>query len=140
MPGFWIYQGSEYASVSEFAKVLNKQGFEYVMVNRVLNMPDYVWLMPGYVDICVNMPKSARMALALYFPISVPSLLERVLTYFSVYTKLEILALRKNKAVPLETQKLIFSIVAAILFDFCFRLNIFTIKISNLVLRLGAEG
>ena len=103
-------------------------------------MPDYVWLMPGYVDICVNMPKSARMALALYFPISVPSLLERVLTYFSVYTKLEILALRKNKAVPLETQKLIFSIVAAILFDFYFRLNIFTIKISNLVLRLGAEG
>ena len=103
-------------------------------------MPDYVWLMPGYVDICVNMPKSARMALALYFPISVPSLLERVLTYFSVYTKLEILALRKNKAVPLETQKLIFCKVAAILFDFCFRLNIFTIKISNLVLRLGAEG
>ena len=29
MPGFWIYQGSEYASVSEFAKVLNKQGSEY---------------------------------------------------------------------------------------------------------------
>ena len=30
--------------------------------------------------------------------------------------------------------------VAVILFGFCFKLNIFTIKISNLLLPLGAEG
>ena len=30
--------------------------------------------------------------------------------------------------------------VAVILFGFCFRLNIFTSKISNLLLPLGAEG
>ena len=78
------------------------------------------------------------MALALYFPIVVRCLLEHVLTYFSAYTKLEILVLRKNEAVLLETQKLIFSIVVVLLFGFCFRLNIFTSKISNLVLPLGA--
>ena len=39
----------------------------------------------------------------------------------------------------METQKLIFSIVAVILFVFCFRLNIFTSKISNLLLP-GDEG
>ena len=41
----------------------------------------------------------------------------------------------------METQNLIFSkVVVSILLCFCFRLNIFTIKISNLLLPLGAEG
>ena len=41
----------------------------------------------------------------------------------------------------METQNLIFSkVVVSILLGFCFRLNIFTIKISNLLLPLGAEG
>ena len=37
-------------------------------------------------------------------------------------------------------QKLIFSIVAVILFGFCFRLYVFTSKISNLLFPLEAEG
>ena len=45
---------------------------------------------PENADICVNMPKSARMAFVLYFAIVIPCLLERVLTYFNVYTKLEV--------------------------------------------------
>ena len=49
-------------------------------------------------------------------------------------------SLKENKAVFLETQNLIFDIVAAILFGFCFRLNIFTSKTSNLLLPLVAEG
>ena len=35
---------------------------------------------------------------------------------------------------------MIFSIAAVILFSFCFRLNVFTSKISNLLLPLRAEG
>ena len=80
------------------------------------------------------------MAFALYFSVVIPCPLEHMLTYFSVYTKLEVLVLRKNDAVLLETQKLIFSIVAVILFGFCFRLNIFTSAISNSLLPLGAKG
>ena len=72
------------------------------------------------------------MAFALYFPIVIPCLLERVLTYFSVYTKIEVLSLKENYAALLETQK--FSITAVILFSFCFRVNICKSKISNLVL------
>ena len=51
-----------------------------------------------------------------------------------------VLSLRENGAVFLETQDLIFSIAAVILFGFCFRLNIFTSKISNFLLPLWAEG
>ena len=39
------------------------------------------------------------MAFALYFPIVISSPPERVLAYFSVYTKLEVLVLRENDAV-----------------------------------------
>ena len=56
-PGFWIYQGSEnasgseYASDSEFPRILNMPG-----LHSVLNMPEYVWLnIPGSVWICHNM-------------------------------------------------------------------------------------
>ena len=42
-----------------------------------------------YAGICVNMPKSTRIAFALYFPIVVPCLLECVVTYLNVYAKLE---------------------------------------------------
>ena len=40
----------------------------------------------------------------------------------------------------METQNLIFCIAAVILFGFCFRLNTFTSKNSNLLLPLRAEG
>ena len=96
-----------------------------------LNMPDYVWLKPGYIWICRYiryMLKSVWMAFALYFSVVIPCPREHMLTYFSVYTKLEVLVLRKNDAVLLETQKLIFSIIAVILFGFCFRLNFLQVR------------
>ena len=43
--------------------------------------------MSEYTGICVNFPKSARMAFVLYFPIVIPCLLESVVTYFNVYTR-----------------------------------------------------
>ena len=50
-------------------------------------------------------------------------------------------SLKENEAVFLETQNLMFSIVAvSILFRFCFRLNICTSMISNLLLPLGTKG
>ena len=79
------------------------------------------------------------MAFALYFPIVIPCLLERVLTYFNVCTKLEVLVLRKMMLFSWRTN-IDFSTVAVILFGFCCRLNIFTSKISNLLLSLEAEG
>ena len=45
--------------------------------------------MPKYEGICVNMPKSAYMDFVLHFPIVISGLLERVITNFNVYTKLE---------------------------------------------------
>ena len=96
-----------------------------------LKMPDYVWLKPGYIWICRYiryMLKSVWMAFALYFSVVIPCPREHMLTYFSVYTKLEVLVLRKNDAVLLETQKLIFSIIAVILFGFCFRLNFLQVR------------
>ena len=120
MSGFWIYQGHEYASVLNKAGVWISQGSEYNMVLKTrlvlnlpgfwirvwfwicLNMPDYVWLnVPGYmseyVGICLNMPKSALMAFVLYFPIVILCLLEGLLTYFNVYTKLEVLVWMKTR-------------------------------------------
>ena len=70
IPEFWIYQGSEYALGSKYAKVLNRQGFEYAKVNvkQGCDMPEYAKIIPEYVWfslnmseyawICVNMPKS----------------------------------------------------------------------------------
>ena len=69
-PGFWIYQGSEYAPGYEFARVLNTRlvvnlpGFwicqDYTGFWICLNMPDYVWLnMPGCVWICWDMREYA---------------------------------------------------------------------------------
>ena len=55
--------------------VLNMWG-----LGKVLNMPEYA-------EICLCVPKSARMAFVL-FVIVIPCLLERVISYFNVYTKL----------------------------------------------------
>ena len=91
--GFGIYQNPECAFGSEHARALNMSGLQ-----RVLNMSEYTWLsdwicldLSEYATICANMPKSAWMTIALYFPIVIPCLLESVVTYFNVYTKLEVL-------------------------------------------------
>ena len=65
---FWRYQGSEYASGFEYARILNipefficqycvTQGSEYAGVSF-----EYAWIflvMSGYLLICLNMPKYA---------------------------------------------------------------------------------
>ena len=76
------------------------------------------------------------MAFALYFSIVIPCLLERVLTYFNVCTKLEVLVLRKMMLFSWRHKHLFFYSSC----NFICRLNIFTSKISNLLLPLEAEG
>ena len=120
MRGFWTYQSSEYASRSKDARVLNIpriliclwfwicQGSEQTRVLNMLgltgfwiclNMLDYVWLnMTGYVWICRYMREYAQICLngfCFIFPYVIPCLLERVLTYFNVCTKLEVFVWRK---------------------------------------------
>ena len=106
-------------------------------------MPDYVWIylnIPEYTAICVNMPKSAWMAFVLHFPIVISCLLEHLIACFNVYMKLKVIVWR-NTRLFLTRQNLISSVVAeSIWFHFCFRLNIFTSKNSNLLLPLGTEG
>ena len=52
---FKKYQGSEYVSISEC------QDFGYTTVlympelHRVLNVPKYAWIIPGYVWMCLNL-------------------------------------------------------------------------------------
>ena len=49
--GFWIHQGSEYSSGSEFARVLNMSELD-----KVLNMPEYAWLcLAEYAWICLSL-------------------------------------------------------------------------------------
>ena len=102
---FWRCQGSEYTRVLNMTLVLKMSGFwkcqgsEYTRVlnmsglHRVLNMPDYVWLhMPGYVWICRNMHEYAQIWVSGFCFIFRHC---NQLTYFNVYSKLEVLVLRK---------------------------------------------
>ena len=80
MPGFWIYQGSEYATGSEFAKVLNVPGFwiyqRYTGLWICLNISGCICLdMSEYAQICLD-------GFCFVFPYC------NQLTYFNVYTKL----------------------------------------------------
>ena len=62
MPGFWRYQGCEYARVT--------QGSEYA------------WTITGYAWLCLNMPISVWMAFVLHLPIVNPSLKKESQTVF----------------------------------------------------------
>ena len=87
-----------------------------------------------YAGICVNMPKSTWMAFISYFLIVILCLVERMVTYLKVYTKLEVIGYFLKK------QNLIFSIVAgSIWFAIYIRLNNFTSKISKFLLPLRAD-
>ena len=69
-----------------------------------------------------------------------PCLIERLIIYFNVYTKLVVMVWNEHQAVLSMRQNLIFSVVTwSIWFKFCFRLNIFTSKSSNLLLPAGAD-
>ena len=70
---FWIYQDSEYSTGSEYVRTQNISGFwiyfwiwvcqvgEYTWflsmpgLHRVLNIPKYVWIIPEYAWLCLNM-------------------------------------------------------------------------------------
>ena len=74
-------------------------------------------------------------------PIVISCLLERVTTYFSVYAKLEVIVWKNMRLFTWRDKIWFFSIVTgSIWFDFCFKLNTFTSRISNLLLPFGTEG
>ena len=139
---FWTYQSSEYASGSKDARVLNMSGLTGFWI--CLNIPDYVWLnMPRYAWICRYMREYAQICLngfCFIFPYcnTSPNWTCAVLTYFNVYTKLELLVFRKMVLLFVDT-KIDFFYSSCNFIALCFRLNIFTRKISNLLLSLGAE-
>ena len=164
LTSFWIYQGSECGSCFEYARaqgliyqctsmplVLNIEGLfwiyegsEYAIVTHSF---DHAWIclnipnMSEYAGISVNMSKSLWISFAWHFPVVIPSLLELVITYFSVTTKLEVIVWRNTRLFPWR-DKISFSLkyLEVIDLNFVLRLNIFRNKISNLPLLLGVEG
>ena len=125
---FWICQGFEYTRVLNVSLVLSMSRFwickGYTGFGISLDRPEWFRNMPECAGICVNMPNTVRMAFYVLVPILILFLLERVVTYFNeIYNK--------EWGYFLEEKNLIFSIVAGcIWFIFCFRLRIFTSKIS----------
>ena len=57
-------------------------------LHRILNIPEYFLNISEYAKTCVNVTKPLNVA---KFPILNPCILERVVTYFNVYTKLEVI-------------------------------------------------
>ena len=128
IPGFCIYQSSEYARVLNILPVLHISGFwiyhgSMPGLHRVLNMPECAQIIPGYGWLCLNVPKSVCMAFVLHFLII-------------------IIYLKEPQTVFLKSKNLIFTLQQLEVFDFafCFRLNIFTSKISHLQLPWGLEA
>ena len=142
-----IWQDSEYTSDFEYASVLNIAGFwiyQGCQCARVLNMllvlimsefwiyhsckncqgytgfSEYAWIIPGYAWLYLIMSKFVWIA-------------------FDLHLSIVIICVKEPWTVFSKIKNLTFSIVAESIW-FCFRLNIFTSKISNLLLHLGAEG
>ena len=82
--------------------------------------------MPEYVEICVNVPKSAWMAFGFLSHCNPMSTWMRSYFFQCIY-KSRSHSLKEHETVFLNRQNLIFPIVGeSIWFVFCFRLNIFT--------------
>ena len=64
-------------------------------------MPEYAWMIPGYVWSCLKVPEFVWMAFVLHSPIVIPYL-------------------KESQTVFLESKKLIFSIVAGNIWFCCF--------------------
>ena len=126
IPGFWIYQRSEYARVT--------RGSEYAWI------PEYAWIgliMFVYVWICLNKPQLPEWLL---FYIS-PFLYLFYNPFFTwthgyLFERLQEskqtggYSLKEQETCFLKETKFNFSIAAeSVLFVFCFRLNTFTSKI-----------
>ena len=125
---FWICQGFEYTRVLNVSLVLSMSRFwickGYTGFGISLDSPEWFRNMPECAGICVNMPKTVWMAFYVFVPVLILFLRERVATYFNeIYIK--------EWGYFLEEKNLIFSVLAeCIWFVFCFRLKIFTSKIS----------
>ena len=130
---FWIHQGSECVSGSEYARVRNMPGLHraWICFDRpewflnMPNMPEYVWIylkLTEFLFMCLS-PFKSFVYLNAWLLISMKFILWR------------------NEAIFLKRKYLIFSTVAGcIWFTFCLKLKFFTSKISNFLLPLGAEG
>ena len=111
---------------------------------RVLNMPVF-WIcliIPEYASICRNTHEYAEICLTGFsftFPHCNPLSTWMHGYLFQRLHKIRS-SMKKNETVFLKRQNLIFFLLQLEVFDlfFCFRLNIFTRKISKLVLPLGA--
>ena len=149
IPGFWIclrlwiYQGSEYISVLNMPRFWVYlwfwiyKGSEYAVI---LQVSEYLWIIPEYVKLCLNMPEYAGICLNGFyftFPTVISCLLGLVVTFFQRLHDTRNYSVKEHEGVFLKRQNWIFSLVTgSISFNFCFRQNIFTNKISNLLLPL----
>ena len=121
---FWIYQDSGYTKVSNVHESINTNSninsfMKYAKLDRVLIMVEYAWIILGYAWLCLNVRKYVWMAFVIHL--------------FTCCNSLSINCFSESK-------NLIFFYSSwNIYFVYCFRLNIFTIKISNLLLHLRAE-
>ena len=102
---FWMCHSFGYARVLLCHWLLMCQSCECA---RVTQGSDYAWIihknawlcliylnMPEYVVICLNLPKSVWMVFVLHFPSGYITL--HVVTYSSVYRKVEVIAWRNMK-------------------------------------------
>ena len=79
MPGIWVYQGCQYASGSQYARVLNLPVFLVCQGSEdaaFTEGPEYAWIipqiypiMPDYAWIYWNKPKSAWMSFVFMSPL-----------------------------------------------------------------------
>ena len=125
VPGFWIYQSSWYARVTQGSEYAGLTP-EYAWI--CLIMFGYLWKCLEYAETCVNMPKSAWMTFVLHSPIY-PFVFQS-LFYLNTCYLFERLqettgySLKEHEAVFWKRQHLIFWIAAgSITFIFCIRLN-----------------
>ena len=78
--GFWICQHSEYTGFLNILGLWICQGSGYTTIlnipglHRVVNMPEYAWIIPGYVWVCLNIPKSVWITFVLHLPFVIPYL------------------------------------------------------------------
>ena len=85
----------------------------------ILNILEYATIIPGYTWLCLNVPKSVWMDFLLHLSIVIPYLKEHILFFLT----------SKNLKFPIADEST----------WLYFRLNIFTSKIANLLLSLGAD-
>ena len=137
VPAFWISMWFWICQVFEYARVTqgSKHAWIYLNNSRIsLIMPEYAW-MCEYTCICRNMRKYAQIRLNVFcFRFSNCN---RLSTCMLDYLFQHVHESRSYGLFSRRSKKKILPIAAGIWFIFRFRRNIFTSKISNLLLSLG---